>query len=360
MSNVGSSINNSTNLLSPSIENNTNSNENNTNSLVASNAINEFEDNLDNVFGVNLLDNNNTGISNTGISNTGISNIGINNTGISNTSVSNIIQSNNVQSNQNSSVDSLNNTLLNNNSDFEIFDNGTPLSEFDNSNKNSNSNVNQNIIKAPNRKLGNNNNNNNVVNTNVEPSDPINNIVNISNNINSNLSNSNSNVDSILKDGLLETSSNSSDTQEFYYLDSNNNTNINSNINTNAVNLKDIDVSNTNVDSNNVKISDNFVLEFPARMSDGRQFTDYKSNGFLNLHEQELKNTLEYRLYLQNNAETIMDNNYNIIASINNCSDCPGYQIVDTKSLLTCSKESCIQELKDDSGLGFDIQYVVA
>ena len=53
-----------------------------------------------------------------------------------------------------------------------------------------------------------------------------------------------------------------------------------------------------------------------------------------------------------------MDNNYNIIASINNCSDCPGYQIVDTKSLLTCSKESCIQELKDDSGLGFDIQYV--
>ena len=49
-----------------------------------------------------------------------------------------------------------------------------------------------------------------------------------------------------------------------------------------------------------------------------------------------------------------------IIASINDCSDCPGYQIVDTKSLLTCNKESCIQELKDDSGLGFDIQYVVA
>ena len=358
MSNVGSSINNSTNLLSPSIENNTNSNENNTNSLVASNAINEFEDNLDNVFGVNLLDNNNnTGINNT-TNNTSIPNTGVNN----NTDLNNnIIQSNNVQSNQNNSIDLLNNTLLNNTSEFEIFDNGTPLAEFDNSNKNSNSNVNQNIIKAPNRKLGN-NNNNNVVNTNVEPSDPINNIVNISNNINTNISNSNSNVDSILKDGLLETSSNSSDTQEFYYLDSNTdtNTNINSNINTNAVNLKDIDVSNTNIDSNNVKISDNFVLEFPARMSDGRQFTDYKSNGFLNLHEQELKNTLEYRLYLQNNAETIMDNNYNIIASINNCSDCPGYQIVDTKSLLTCSKESCIQELKDDSGLGFDIQYVVA
>ena len=339
MSNIGSSINNSTKLLSPPIENSNNTNENNTNSLVASNAVNDFENTLDNVFGVNLLDN----------------------TGVNNTGVNNIIQTNNVQSNQNNSIDLLNNTLLNNTSEFEIFDNGTPLAEFDNSNKNSNTNVNQNIIKVPNRKLGN-NNNNNVVNTNVEPSDPINNIVNISNNINTNISNNNNNVDSILKDGLLETSSNSSDTQDFYYLDSNTdtNTNINSNINTNAVNLKDIDVSNTNVDSNNVKISDNFVLEFPARMSDGRQFTDYKSNGFLNLHEQELKNTLEYRLYLQNNAETIMDNNYNIIASINNCSDCPGYQIVDTKSLLTCSKESCIQELKDDSGLGFDIQYVAA
>ena len=53
-----------------------------------------------------------------------------------------------------------------------------------------------------------------------------------------------------------------------------------------------------------------------------------------------------------------MDNNYNIVASIKDCSNCPGYQIVNTKSLLTCSKESCIQELKDDSGLGFDIQYV--
>ena len=106
------------------------------------------------------------------------------------------------------------------------------------------------------------------------------------------------------------------------------------------------------------RATDNFHLDFPARMSDGRQFTDYRSNGFLNLHEQELKNTLEYRLYLQNNAETIMNNNFNIVASINNCSDCPGYQIVDTKSLLTCSKESCVQELKNESGIGFDVQYV--
>ena len=55
-----------------------------------------------------------------------------------------------------------------------------------------------------------------------------------------------------------------------------------------------------------------------------------------------------------------MDNNYNIVASVNECSDCPGYEIVDTKSLLTCNKETCIEELKNNSGMGFDIKYVTS
>ena len=315
MSNIGSNINNPTKLLSDFAENKT-SNEN-INSLKAFNSINTLEDTLDDVFGIN-----NTNINNTNIQ-------------------SNIIQNNNQSYNNNQSD---NNNLLNNNFNFEIFGNGTPLSEFDNSNKN----VNQNIIKSPNRKVT----TNNVVNSNIDKTEPINNIINISNNINTIIKNSNNNNNNILKDGLLETSTLDNDliSEEYYYLD--NTDNISNNISNNiSDNISD------NVSDN---VSDNFVLEFPARMSDGRQFTDYKSNGFLNLHEQELKNTLEYRLYLQENAENIMSNNYNIIASINDCSDCPGYQIVDTKSLLTCNKESCIQELKDESGLGFDIQYVTA
>ena len=123
MSNIGSSINNSTKLLPPPIENSNNTNEN-INLLAASNAIDDFEDNLDNYFSDIST---NTGVNNTGVNNTGVNNTGVNNTDLNN----NIIQSNNVQSNQNNSIDLLDNTLLNNNSDFEIFDKGTPLAEFE-------------------------------------------------------------------------------------------------------------------------------------------------------------------------------------------------------------------------------------
>jgi len=363
----GSNINNSGNynLLSLSTETNTN---NNNNSLLASNAINDLEDTLDDVFGVNVIEDINTNI------NTNINIPGNNSNTNGNTNrnipvnMDNIIPPTNILSTNSASTNNMNNTLSNNNNSdkYNLYEFGTPLSEFDNSNKNANTNMNKNLLNAPNRTI----NTPSIVNNNVKFADPINNLDNVSDNINTNLSNNKNNknnVNTILKDGLLETSSNNSTVEnyleDYYYLDDNKNANINSNINSNTnsnTNLKNINISNTNANANGIKISDNFILEFPARMADGRQFTDYKSNGFMNLHEQELKNTLEYRLYLQNNAENIMDNNYNIIASINECSDCPGYQIVDTKSLLTCSKESCVEELKNKSGIGYDIQYVVA
>ena len=33
---------------------------------------------------------------------------------------------------------------------------------------------------------------------------------------------------------------------------------------------------------NNLKVTDNVELDFPARMSDGRMFTDYRQNCILN------------------------------------------------------------------------------
>ena len=348
------SINNSGNYDLLSSVNNTNINNNG--SLVAANSIDKLEDTLDKQFGVNITGNKNTSVNNTSVNNTSVNNL----PNISMNMQDNTILSNNTSNTSNTSNTNMNNILANNMGDFEIYENGVPLAEFVNSNKNSNTNTNQNITKSPNRKLS---NNTNVVNTNVKFAVPSDNINNISNNVNTTLSNNNnSNINKILKDGLLETSTNNSSTQgdleDYYYLDDNKNENT-LGFGT-QTNLKDIDINKTNPDANGTKISDNFILNFPARMSDGRQFTDYKSNGFLNLHEQEVKTTLEYRLHLQNNAETIMDNNYNIVESVNNCSDCPGYQIVDTKSLLTCSKESCVQKLQNESGLGFDIKYVTA
>ena len=50
----------------------------------------------------------------------------------------------------------------------------------------------------------------------------------------------------------------------------------------------------------------NFFDDFPARMADGRFITDYSPNCDNNMkHKKELSGW-EYRQYLTNNAETIM------------------------------------------------------
>ena len=50
------------------------------------------------------------------------------------------------------------------------------------------------------------------------------------------------------------------------------------------------------------KVPDNFHLDFPARMSDGRQFTDYRSNCILNNELSKNMGSWEYRNFLTNNA----------------------------------------------------------
>ena len=105
------------------------------------------------------------------------------------------------------------------------------------------------------------------------------------------------------------------------------------------------------------KVIDNFK-DFPARMSDGRLFTDYRSSGILNLHEEELKSTLEYRQYLQNNADKIIDNNYLVAENLTKCDDCTGYEVVDPAVLVTCGKEGCSQEVASNNGIGLEVNYV--
>ena len=60
------------------------------------------------------------------------------------------------------------------------------------------------------------------------------------------------------------------------------------------------------------RATDNFNLDFPARMSDGRQFTDYRSTCYLNIPEQKMS-TYQYRQFLKHNAEKIMGNFNNIM-----------------------------------------------
>ena len=58
---------------------------------------------------------------------------------------------------------------------------------------------------------------------------------------------------------------------------------------------------------------DNFYQNCPPVMSDGRLFMDYRSNMRANEYIKKLNNIVrddDYRLFLQNNAEKILDENW--------------------------------------------------
>ena len=67
---------------------------------------------------------------------------------------------------------------------------------------------------------------------------------------------------------------------------------------------------------------DNFYKDCPAKMTDARFLTDYRS---ANTREQNIKminnfvNDDEYRMFLQQNAETVMDKEWGIIKTTNSC-----------------------------------------
>ena len=103
------------------------------------------------------------------------------------------------------------------------------------------------------------------------------------------------------------------------------------------------------------RATDNFHLDFPARMSDGRQFTDYRSSCLINLPEQEMT-TYQYRLFLKHNAEKIMNNFQSINESVSGCDKCSDYGIVQPYLALTCDGENCNRQINDSAGVG--IYYV--
>jgi len=74
------------------------------------------------------------------------------------------------------------------------------------------------------------------------------------------------------------------------------------------------------------KTSDNKHLQCPARMSDGRSFTDYRSSNYINdliRADNNISNSLHYRVFLQGNADSLMDRQRHIACQLNCCGPCP-------------------------------------
>ena len=99
------------------------------------------------------------------------------------------------------------------------------------------------------------------------------------------------------------------------------------------------------------RITDNSSLDFPARMSDGRQFTDYRSNCFMNKKSLGMTSQ-EYKNYMINNGDRIINNEHNILNTLMKCNQCSDYSIVPPYLAVECNKDSCNEFIHNPNGVG--------
>ena len=101
------------------------------------------------------------------------------------------------------------------------------------------------------------------------------------------------------------------------------------------------------------RVTDNVELNFPARMADGRQFTDYNPNCMLNNTLSNGANSWVYRNFLTQNAESIRQA---FIESAEENTACQGCESNDTvipdKIIQNCSPTGCNYVLNDENGIG--------
>ena len=77
--------------------------------------------------------------------------------------------------------------------------------------------------------------------------------------------------------------------------------------------------------SNCNKTSNNKYFECPARMSDGRIFTDYRGSAYVNdliRYTNQINSNYDYRMFLTHNANQIMNLNNTYTKDKVQCTDC--------------------------------------
>lgn len=107
------------------------------------------------------------------------------------------------------------------------------------------------------------------------------------------------------------------------------------------------------------KTSDNKYKECAPRMSDGRHFTDYRPNCDVNSFirtDNNVQNSFDYRLFLQNNAESLMNKNREISTKKNLCKPCDQENFASTmlpeRYMQKCDNNKCEVKEVNKEGLG--------
>tara|TARA_B100000902_G_C27238189_1_gene878575 strand:+ start:1011 stop:1343 length:333 start_codon:yes stop_codon:yes gene_type:complete len=102
------------------------------------------------------------------------------------------------------------------------------------------------------------------------------------------------------------------------------------------------------------KVIDNYLKSFPARMSDGRFITDYTPNCDKNLLLQKNMSSWEYRSYLMNNAEKLIEEEKKTMDDKFGCLDCNSTQLLDSSVKQVCNHTGCNIEVLNKEGIGIE------
>ena len=105
------------------------------------------------------------------------------------------------------------------------------------------------------------------------------------------------------------------------------------------------------------KTTDNVELDFPARMSDARQFTDYRQNCLINNNTSMQPNSWFFRQDLINNTEKYHQNLINDMNDNMKCNTCSDNTVLNIQNYQQCSPTGCTYSKNDGNGLGLGRRY---
>lgn len=101
------------------------------------------------------------------------------------------------------------------------------------------------------------------------------------------------------------------------------------------------------------RVNDN-AYNCPNRLSDGRHFTDYRPRCFSNFEAlAQPMSSFDYRMYLINNANTIIEKQRQEAYKKNMCESCvtPSTMLPE-KDVQSCDSRKCVFPQQDSTGLG--------
>ena len=100
------------------------------------------------------------------------------------------------------------------------------------------------------------------------------------------------------------------------------------------------------------KVSDNHELDFPARMSDGRQFTDFRQNCIMNNNVSMKQTSWLFRQDLIENTDSYLAAFNNAVETNNKCTTCRDNTLLPIQNYKKCSPTGCLYSVNNPYGLG--------